>query len=58
MDFITELTLSNGFDWILVIVDKLTKFVTLVPTTTGVNEEQTAELFFTHIVSKYCIRVQ
>ena len=53
MDFITELPLSNGFDCILVIIEKLTKFVTLVPTTTGVNEGQTAELFFMHIVSKY-----
>ena len=51
MDFITELPLSDGFDCILVIVDKLTKFVTLVPTTTGVNEEQMAELFFMHIVN-------
>ena len=53
MDFITELPLSNGFDCILVIIDKLTKFVTLVPTTTGVNEEQMAELLFVHIVIKY-----
>jgi len=53
IDFIMELPLSNGFNCILVIIDKLTKFVTLIPTTTGVNEEQTAEIFFAHIVSKY-----
>ena len=53
MDFIVELSLSNGFDYILVIVDKLTKFVTLIPTTMGVNKEQTAKIFFVHIFSKY-----
>jgi len=52
MDFITELPLSNRSNCILVIIDKLTKFVSLIPTT-GVNKEQTVEIFFAHIVSKY-----
>jgi transposase InsO family protein len=53
MDFITELPESNGYDSILVIVDKLTKYVNLIPTTTRINEKGTAELFFDHIVTHY-----
>ena len=34
MDFIPELPVSDGFDNILVIVDKLTKYAILIPTTT------------------------
>jgi hypothetical protein len=55
MDFITELPESNGYDSILVIVDKLTKYATFIPTHSSVNEEATAKLFFEHIVSKYGI---
>ena len=55
MDFITELPDSNGYDSILVIVDKLTKYATFIPTHSTVNEEGTAELFFQHIISQYGI---
>ena len=53
MDFITELLDSNGYDSILVIVDKLTTYATFIPTHSSVNEEGTAELFFQHIISQY-----
>ena len=44
MDFITELPDSAGFNSILVIVDKLTKFAIFIPTHNKVNEEGTATL--------------
>ena len=55
MDFIPELPNSDGFDNILVIVDKLTKYAIIIPTTTHVTEEETARLFFKHVVSKFGI---
>ena len=55
MDFIPELPNSNGFDNILVIVDKLTKYAIIIPTTTQVSEEETARLFFKHVISKFGI---
>ena len=55
MDFIPELPVSNGFDNILVIVDKLTKYAIIIPTTTNVNEVETAKLFFKHVISKFGI---
>jgi hypothetical protein len=55
MDFIPELPLSDGFDNIFVIVDKLTKYAIFIPTTTTIGEKETAELFFHHIISKFGI---
>jgi hypothetical protein len=55
MDFIPELPLSSGFDNILVIVDKLTKYGIFIPTTTNITEVETAALFFKHIISKFGI---
>ena len=52
MDFIPELPLSDGFDNILVIVDKLTKYAIFIPTTTTITKVGTAELFFHNIISK------
>jgi transposase InsO family protein len=53
MDFIPELPVSNGFDNILVIVDKLTKFAIFIPTTSNINESETASLFFKYVVSRF-----
>ena len=55
MDFIPELPSSSGFDNILVIVDKLTKYTIFIPTTVSIIEIETAELFFHHIISKFSI---
>jgi len=55
MDFIPELPLSDGFDNILVIVDKLTKYAIFIPTTTTITEVGTAKLFFHNIISKFGI---
>jgi len=53
MDFIPELPESNGFDNILVIVDKLMKYSIFIPCSTKVNEEETAKLFFKHVITHY-----
>ena len=53
MDFIPELPKSNGFDNILVIVDKLTKYGIFIPCSTRITEEETARLFFKHVVAQY-----
>lgn len=58
MDFITELPESHGYDSILVIVDKLTKYGIFVPTHTTVTEEETAKLIFKHVISKFGIPQQ
>src|SRR6201996_6517394 len=59
MDFIPHLPMTkNGFDNILVIVDKLTKFGIFIPTQTHLNEIETAQLVFNHIIIKYGIPKQ
>jgi transposase InsO family protein len=55
MDFIPELPLSDGFDNILVIVDKLTKYRIFIPTTTNITEVETTALFFKLVISKFGI---
>ena len=49
-DLITQLPVSrDGFDAILVFVDRLTKMVHFVPTHTTVTSEQLAKLFVRHV---------
>lgn len=55
MDFIPELPISGGFDNILVIVDKLTKYGIFIPCSTSISEEETAHLFFKHVISRFGI---
>jgi hypothetical protein len=50
MDFITDLPrTASGNDAILVLVDKLTKFVHLVPTQKTCTAESVSRLFLTHV---------
>lgn len=58
MDFIPELPLSEGYDNILVIVDKLTKYAIFIPTTVNITEVETARLFFHHVISQFGIPKQ
>jgi hypothetical protein len=59
MDFIPELALSSGFDNILVIADKLTKYAIFIPTTYCLHSEvKTAKLFFNHVISKFSMPQQ
>lgn len=56
MDFITGLPDNEGFDAVLVCIDKLTKLVRLVPCSAGEGElsaPAVAQLFFTHVVRFY-----
>ena len=51
MDFITHLPQTRrGHDAILVFVDRLTKMVHFAPNTTDVDAEETARLFFEHVL--------
>ncbi|CAI7770301.1 unnamed protein product [Closterium sp. NIES-53] len=50
LDFIADLRRTrDGYTAILVFVDRLTKMVHFVPTTTDVSAEDTARLFVTHV---------
>ena len=55
MHFISELPKCEGYDNILVIVDKLTKYAIFIPTTITITKKETAELFFQHVISQYGI---
>ena len=53
LDLITGLPKANGKDAILVVVDKLTKYVQFIVTTTEVTALQTAELLLKHVVKYF-----
>ena len=53
MDFIEELPMSNGYNSILVIVDRASKQAIFLPTHTSITSEQLAELFVIHVFSKH-----
>jgi len=53
MDFIDQLPESQGFDAILVVIDRLTKMGVLVASTTRVTAEELAVLFVQHVFSKH-----
>ena len=56
MDFITQLPrTTRGHDAIFVVVDKLTKYVHIIPTTTDVNAVGVAELFVNHVFKSHGI---
>lgn len=53
MDLIEQLPSSNGFNSILVVVDRLTKQAIFTPTTTNLTAEELARLYVTHVFSKH-----
>jgi transposase InsO family protein len=54
MDFVTGLPKSKGgYDAILVVVDRLTKMVRLIPTHTSVTAKQTAQLFLDEVFRQH-----
>lgn len=53
MDFIEELPSSNGYNSILVIVDRASKQSIFIPCHTTITSEQLAVLFVLHIFSKH-----
>ncbi|GMF14672.1 unnamed protein product [Phytophthora lilii] len=54
-DFITHLPVSDGFDAIMVVVDKLSKRPVYIPTHTTATAEDTAKLFFNNVIRHYGI---
>ncbi|GMF43882.1 unnamed protein product [Phytophthora fragariaefolia] len=54
-DFITHLPVSDGFDAIMVVVDKLSKRPVYIPTHTTATAEDTAKLFFNSVIRHYGI---
>src|SRR6201991_4853818 len=56
MDFILELPKTeSGYDNILVVVDKLTKFAIFIPTKTTIDEKECANLIFENIFTQFGI---
>ena len=56
MDFITDLPESYGFNCIFTCVEKLSKYVVVVPCRMGDNAlsaSDVADLFFAHVVSRF-----
>lgn len=53
MDFIVNLPWSNGYNAIFVVVDRLSKWGSFIPCTTGLTAEEFAELFVRHIVCRF-----
>jgi hypothetical protein len=53
MDFISDLPPSKKFNKIMVIVDKLTKYVVIIPTTGKLTEIKAAKLFKEHVITKW-----
>lgn len=51
MDFITGLPCTKaGYDSVLVVIDRLSKLVHLIPTTTNVTATEVARLFVQHVI--------
>lgn len=53
LDFIEPLPLSDGFDSILVVVDRLTKMAILIPTKTTSSSKDLANSFIQHVIFKH-----
>src|SRR4051812_29346978 len=53
MDFIKQLSSSNGFTAILVVVDWFSKQCVFIPTVDTITSVQLAELFVLHVFSKH-----
>lgn len=53
MDLVVNLPLSEGYNAVYVVVDRLTKHAQFIPTTTGISSEDFAYLFTKKVVSKF-----
>ena len=53
MDFIKKLSMSNGSNTILVIIDHLTKQSIFIPTVDTITSLMLAKLFVLHVFSKH-----
>jgi len=50
MDFIVSLATSDGCNWVLVVVERYSKYATFIPAPKECSAEQAAHLFFKHVV--------
>ena len=53
LDLVAGLPKSEGSDAVLVVMDKLTKYVSYIPTIETLNQEGFAKLFVKHIVHRF-----
>jgi transposase InsO family protein len=53
MDFITKLPVSDNCDMIMVIVDRLTKYACMIPTSETIEASQMASLIIQHVFSNH-----
>jgi len=53
LDLVTDLPISNGFDAVFVVVDRLTKYIILVPCNKTVNAPQLAQLFIDNVFRRF-----
>jgi hypothetical protein len=53
LDLITDLPVSNGFDSITVVVDRLTKMLVCIPCNKSVSAPQLAQLFVDNVVRRF-----
>jgi transposase InsO family protein len=53
MDFIEPLPTSGGFDSILVVVDRLTKWAIFIPTTVRLTSPKLAQLIIDNVISQH-----
>jgi hypothetical protein len=53
LDLIVNLPWSGDFNAILVVVDRLTKHVSFIPTTSGLTAQGFADLFVEHVASRF-----
>jgi hypothetical protein len=53
VDFVGPLPMSKGSDYLMVVTDRLTKYIHLIPTNTKMTAPQLAPLFMGHIVMNH-----
>jgi transposase InsO family protein len=53
MDFITKLPVSDGCDMIMVVVDRLTKYAYMLPTTETITAQEMATILLRHVVANH-----
>ena len=53
VDFVTQLPPSRGFDAIMVVVDRFTKYSIFIPCMTALSTLDTAQLFIDHVFTQF-----